>query len=148
DPGRGDRHQGAPAAGALDGRRWKTAPEKAGLRSLVRGSPLSSGPGTAALDGAALDGASDDGAIGLALRGAQQTTGTTGDTAVMAILIWGSREKSIDLGPAGNWPCPNCGLQRSFRNVLRYQFNHLYHLLGFVTRKRYLRICEVCGRGQ
>ncbi len=66
----------------------------------------------------------------------------------MAILIWGTRAKSVDLGPAGSWPCPNCGQDRPFRNVLRYQLNHLYYVLGFVSRRKYLRVCEVCGRGE
>ena len=65
----------------------------------------------------------------------------------MAFLLWGSRPRSLDLGPAGVHRCPNCGLDRPFKRVVEYQFNHLYYVLGFVSAKRYRSICTVCGQG-
>ena len=66
----------------------------------------------------------------------------------MAILVWGSRSRSVDLGPAGTGACPSCGQERPFRWRLDYRFHHLYFAFGFVTGKRYLRSCETCGRGE
>ncbi|MEO8504554.1 MAG: tetratricopeptide repeat protein [Acidobacteriota bacterium] len=66
----------------------------------------------------------------------------------MSVIIWGHRGKTVELGPAGSFPCPNCGQTRAFKNVLEYQSNHVYYILGFVSKKRYLRRCEVCGRGE
>ncbi|MFN7987880.1 MAG: tetratricopeptide repeat protein [Thermoanaerobaculia bacterium] len=66
----------------------------------------------------------------------------------MAILIWGTRAKSVDLGPAGAGDCPACGPERPFRWRLDYKAHHLYYAFGFVSGKRYLRACEVCGRGE
>lgn len=66
----------------------------------------------------------------------------------MAILIWGTTPKSVDLGPAGNGECGTCGQERPYRWQLQYQVNHLYYAFGFVSRKRYLRICEICSRGE
>ncbi len=66
----------------------------------------------------------------------------------MPFLVWGTRPKAIDLGPAGTDGCPACGVQRPFRWRLTYRLNHAYYVFGFVTRKEYLRLCEVCGRGE
>lgn len=66
----------------------------------------------------------------------------------MPILIWGTSPKTVDLGPAGNGECPTCGLERPFRWRLQYQLNHVYYVFGFVSKKKYLLACEVCGRGE
>ena len=66
----------------------------------------------------------------------------------MPILIWGTSPKLVDLGPAGSGECPTCGLERPFRWQLRYRVHHVYYAFGFVSGKRYLRACEICGRGE
>lgn len=66
----------------------------------------------------------------------------------MPILVWGSEGKSVDLGPAGTEACPTCGQERPYRWTLDYRRHHVYYLFGFVTKKRYRRICEVCRQGQ
>ncbi len=65
----------------------------------------------------------------------------------MSILIWGQRTKTIDLGLAEVAPCTVCEQDRTFRTVLQYQLNHLYYILGFVSKKQAYRLCDVCGRG-
>ncbi len=50
----------------------------------------------------------------------------------MAILVWGTGSKSIDLGPAGSGDCPTCGTERPFRWRLDYRAHHLYFAFGFV----------------
>lgn len=66
----------------------------------------------------------------------------------MSILIWGHRQKNIDLGQAAVEPCLVCERDRTFRTVLHYELNHLYYILGFVSNKQAYRLCDVCGRGQ
>ncbi len=66
----------------------------------------------------------------------------------MPILIGGTSPKLVDLGPAANGECSNCGLERPFRWQLRYDVHHIYYAFGFVSGKRYLRACEICGCGE
>jgi len=63
------------------------------------------------------------------------------------MLIWGYRQKFIDLGPAGTRHCAKCGQERTFRTQLSYQYNHLYYAFCFVSGKRYIEHCEICMTG-
>jgi hypothetical protein len=64
------------------------------------------------------------------------------------MLIWGSGGKVVELGAAGENPCPTCEKDRPFRHVLDYRYFHIWYLFGWVTRKVYATVCQVCGHGQ
>ncbi len=66
----------------------------------------------------------------------------------MSVLIWGSQTRTKELGPAGHGRCATCGQERPFKHVVEYRFNHLYYVFGFVSQKRYRRLCATCGRGE
>ncbi|PPV08572.1 hypothetical protein XbrCFBP1976_02145 [Xanthomonas bromi] len=61
------------------------------------------------------------------------------------MIIRGSGGDLIALGAADNAHCDQCAQQRSFRNVLHYRYAHLWYLFGWVTKKRYLRVCDGCN---
>ncbi|MBB5864580.1 hypothetical protein [Xanthomonas sp. 3058] len=61
------------------------------------------------------------------------------------MIIWGSGGDVIPLGAANTANCSQCGQERSFRNVLHYRYAHLWYLFGWVTKKRYLRVCDGCN---
>lgn len=63
------------------------------------------------------------------------------------LLIWGSRGKTIDLGPCQTHYCHTCERDRSFHILLHYRYWHLYYIFAFITRKLYLLSCDACGRG-
>ena len=66
----------------------------------------------------------------------------------MSVLIWGHRGKTSSSAPAGVPSVPTAVRRALLKNVLEYQLNHVYYIFGFVSKKRYLRLCEVCGRGE
>lgn len=63
------------------------------------------------------------------------------------MLIWGSRSKVVELGPAEAAHCPTCEKERGFRHVLTYRYAHIWYLFRWVTKKSYMTVCEVCSRG-
>jgi hypothetical protein len=63
------------------------------------------------------------------------------------MIIWGSRGKSLDLGFVGTEHCVTCEKPRPFHLYLQYRYGHLYWIFRAVTRKEYLKACEVCHRG-
>jgi|CXWL01.1.fsa_nt_gi TPR repeat protein len=63
----------------------------------------------------------------------------------MSVLIWGQQQRSISLEPAGVQFCPRCGLAREHAKDVDYQVNHLYYVFGFVSGRKLLCRCVVCG---
>ncbi|MEO8277293.1 MAG: tetratricopeptide repeat protein [Thermoanaerobaculia bacterium] len=63
----------------------------------------------------------------------------------MSVLIWGRRQKSIVLGAAGTTHCERCGAAREYVEVVDYTLNHVYYIFGFVSGRRILRRCTICG---
>ena len=63
------------------------------------------------------------------------------------MLVWGTRSKSLDLGPVDSRHCPRCGSERTFHLLLTYAHHHLWLLFGWASGKRYFEVCKICGHG-
>lgn len=63
------------------------------------------------------------------------------------MLVWGSGSKSVKFGNPEIKRCQTCGKDTQFRNVVEYRYAHIWYLFSWVTKKRYLSLCEICERG-
>ncbi|HEY0781337.1 MAG TPA: hypothetical protein VGE98_02700 [Thermoanaerobaculia bacterium] len=63
------------------------------------------------------------------------------------MIIWGSGGKVVDLGLTGYEHCEVCEKTRPFHVYLKYRYAHLYYIFSWVTKRQYVKACEVCGRG-
>lgn len=62
-------------------------------------------------------------------------------------LSWGACGKSVELGAVGTADCTTCGKERTFKDVLVYRCANIWYVFRWVTRRTYMTVCEVCGRG-
>lgn len=77
----------------------------------------------------------------ITLIGASRSRGRT-------MFIWGTESDTVDLGPAGKDYCPNCEKERPFSYVLQYSWNHAYYIFGYVNKRQFSCLCDVCSRGR
>jgi hypothetical protein len=55
--------------------------------------------------------------------------------------------KTIDLGPVDAERCSTCGKLQPFHLYLQYRCGSLNWISRVVEKKTYLRLCDVCRRG-
>jgi len=63
------------------------------------------------------------------------------------MLIWGSGGDTIDLDSVGRKHCKNCDKDNLFRLFLEYEYHHFYYVFKWVSKKKYLMLCNVCHTG-
>ncbi|HZR29173.1 MAG TPA: hypothetical protein VFA71_10345 [Terriglobales bacterium] len=64
------------------------------------------------------------------------------------MIIFGTRGAVHELGNLGMRPCPTCGTERPFKNVVTYRYFHIWYLFGMVTSQKFLEMCGICSRGR
>ena len=60
-------------------------------------------------------------------------------------VVWGYRNKTIELGATRSGCCGQCQHAGAFRTRVCYRFNHLWYAFGFVSGRQFTESCEVCG---
>lgn len=63
------------------------------------------------------------------------------------VIVWGSRGDTMNLGPQETKDCLTCERPRPFDLILQYRYGGLYWVFNFVMEKKYLLLCQACGRG-
>jgi hypothetical protein len=63
------------------------------------------------------------------------------------MFIWGHGTKTMNLGSVGVESCATCERPRNFNLILQYRYFHAYWIFKAVTKKSYLKLCEICSRG-
>jgi hypothetical protein len=63
------------------------------------------------------------------------------------VIIWGTGGDMVNLGVLDTRHCDACEKERPFNIVLQYRYFGFYYIFNFVTKKKYLLICNVCSRG-
>jgi hypothetical protein len=63
------------------------------------------------------------------------------------MIVWGSRGDVVNLGPQETKDCLTCEKPRPFDLILQYRYGGLYWVFNFVMERKYLLLCQVCGRG-
>ncbi len=63
------------------------------------------------------------------------------------MIVWGSGGDVIDCGSVATQHCEVCDKERQFNLVLQYRHWGVYWIFNFVTEKKYLMLCNICGRG-
>lgn len=63
------------------------------------------------------------------------------------VIVWGSKGETVNLGPQETKDCLTCERSRPFDLYLQYRYGGLYWVFNFVMQKKYLLLCQACGRG-
>ncbi len=63
------------------------------------------------------------------------------------MIVWGSGGDVIDCGQIATQHCEVCDKERRFKLVLEYRHWGVYWVFNFVTEKKWLMLCDICGRG-
>ena len=63
------------------------------------------------------------------------------------MIIWGKGGDLINLGLIEVRGCPVCKGEFPFYLMLSYQYNHLYWIFGYVSKKEYMAVCANCKNG-
>lgn len=63
------------------------------------------------------------------------------------MIVWGSKGDIVNLGPQEARDCLTCERNRPFDLILQYRYGGLYWVFNFVMDKKYLLLCQSCGRG-
>jgi hypothetical protein len=63
------------------------------------------------------------------------------------MIIWGTGGDMVNLGVLDTRRCEMCEKDRPFNIILNYRYFGFYWVFNFVTKKKYLLICNVCSRG-
>jgi len=61
------------------------------------------------------------------------------------MLILGTGQEDIDLGPIHPQDCESCQKEQPFRLRLLYRYEHLFFLFGNARAKSYVIVCQGCG---
>src|SRR6266851_1360702 len=64
----------------------------------------------------------------------------------MRVFLFGFGNEQLYLGEAGTRQCNQCEKLRGFQYLLAYTYFHLWYVLGVVTEKKYLLICNGCNK--
>ena len=64
------------------------------------------------------------------------------------MIVWGSKGEVSVLEAHEHKHCPVCEKERTFLVQLHYKVNHIWYLFKWVTSKQYVKVCEVCQRGE
>lgn len=64
------------------------------------------------------------------------------------MIVWGSKGEVSVLEANEHKHCPVCEKERTFLVQLHYKVNHIWYLFKWVTSKQYVKVCEVCQRGE
>ncbi len=64
------------------------------------------------------------------------------------MIVWGSKGEVSVLDAHEHKHCPVCEKERTFLVQLHYKVNHIWYLFKWVTSKQYVKVCEVCQRGE
>lgn len=64
------------------------------------------------------------------------------------MIVWGSKGEVEVLQAEEHKHCPVCEKERTFMVQLHYKVNHIWYLFKWVTAKQYVKVCEVCQRGE
>lgn len=64
------------------------------------------------------------------------------------MIVWGSKGAVEVLQADEHKHCPVCEKERTFMVQLHYKVNHIWYLFKWVTAKQYVKVCEVCQRGE
>jgi len=64
------------------------------------------------------------------------------------MIVWGSKGEVEVLKADEHKHCQVCEKERTFMVQLHYKVNHIWYLFKWVTGKQYVKVCEVCQRGE
>ncbi len=64
------------------------------------------------------------------------------------MIVWGSKGEVSVLEAHEHKHCPVCEKERTFLVQLHYKVHHIWYLFKWVTSKQYVKVCEVCQRGE
>jgi len=63
------------------------------------------------------------------------------------MIFWQTGGEVLDLGQISEGECPVCEKSRPIHLCLAYRYFGLYWAFKMVTKKQYMALCSVCGRG-
>src|SRR5262245_31970782 len=63
------------------------------------------------------------------------------------MIIWGTGGDVVNFGILETRQCDVCEKDRPFNIILQYRYFGFYWVFNFITKKKYLLLCDVCSRG-
>jgi hypothetical protein len=63
------------------------------------------------------------------------------------VIVWGSRGDVVNFGPQETKDCLTCERPRPFDLIMQYRYGGLYWVFNFVMERKFLLLCQACGRG-